>query len=303
MSKRRRRWFVVLGLGCAVLAAGLVSHWVWAPRRAEPERGEIPAAWFTAPPEATPPEADTTGEAPVPDEEPTQPVRDVVPVGCVQVGRLAYELDGRCVAEETYHLERLSSGDLSLVSEGTFSVRVLLVNVSVAFDQEILLDDEFRPRSYRLDTRGLLGLGSQRITVTVDGSWAVATLGDEKQEIEMPDGDAFFLGTLAAYVVLPSLHASWAEGETLLLRAVGGGAGPGGRSAAGGSVEVVRDGTAELAVGGRAVVLERYRVRAGGFAGTLLARGLEFVAFLGEGERAFTAFRSDLFPRGVPGAR
>jgi hypothetical protein len=47
------------------------------------------------------------------------------------------------------------------------------------------------------------------------------------------------------------------------------------------------------------LLLDRYRIRAGNFAGTLLAWGPEFVTFLGEGERTFTACRADLFPKGI----
>ncbi|MBC7220399.1 hypothetical protein H5T55_02800 [Candidatus Bipolaricaulota bacterium] len=297
--KRRRWWLAVLALGGGALAVALVISLLRPPVGGGPDDAEVPAEWFADPPGSATAHDGTPGEAPASEEGHVPEPSDIVPKGYVQVGRLAYELDGRRVAEETYRLERLGSDAVRLTSSGRFFFRVVVVAVSVAFEQEIQLDGDLRPRTYTLETRGPLGFGNQRITVAVEGTRAVATSGDERQEIPMPDGDAIFVGTLAAYALLPAVHLARAPGKVLLLQPVGSGAGPGGRAAAGGPIEVIHDGTTELAVGGRAVIVERYRVQAGGFTGTLLARGLEFVAFLGEGERVFLAYRVDLFPRGL----
>ena len=303
---RRRRWLFILGISALVAGGVLAIVRPFAPLPISPEWGEIPAEWFS-PPAPVPVPAEQASKAdhaptaapPTAEEAELRPVADALPMDYVQVGRLIYELDGRRVAEETYRLERSTSDTVRLTSSGSFFVRVLFVAVSVAFEQEIELDGELRPRAYTLETRGPLGFGNQRITVAVEGTRAVATSGDDRQEIPMPDGDAIFMGTLAAYALLPAVHLARAQGEVLLLQPVGGGAGPGGRTAAGGPIEVTHDGTTELVVGGRAVVVERYRVQAGGFTGILLTRGLEFVAFVGERDRVFTAYRGDLFPRGL----
>ena len=309
MTRRRRRlaWTALLLGVTAGGAALLIQLNRPASPPTEPDEGAIPEAWFSpsleepSPVKEVPPDAMDADDPLPPTVKAGPPVS--LPLGYVQRGKLAYELDGRRVAEETYRFERLPSGEVSLVSSGTFSVRVLLVTVSVAFDQEIVLDEELWPRSYRLETRGPLGLGSQRITVTVDGDRALATSGDDPQEIQMPQENAFFVGTLAAYAVIPSLYATRVGVDVLQLEAVGGGAGPPGGSrggsAAGGAVEVSRQGSVEVEVGGRALVFDQYHVQAGSFGGTLLARDSEFVAFVGEGERTFTAYRSDLFPRGI----
>lgn len=75
--------------------------------------------------------------------------------------------------------------------------------VNVAFRQEVLLGEDLQPQSYRLETRGPLGLGSRRVEVRVEGAVARATFGRERQEIAVPAGLAFFPGTGAAYAVLP----------------------------------------------------------------------------------------------------
>lgn len=310
MSGRSRRWLIVVGI--PALTAGVVLAVVrpFAVRPIPPEGEGIPAEWL-APLASVPPPAEAAGEEtgpaaaspPVDGAVPRSPP-DPLPVGYVQRGKLAYDLDGRRVAEETYRLERSGDDEVRLTSSGSFFFRVLFVSVRVAFDQEIELDAELRPRAYTLETRGPLGLGDRRIAVCVEGEVATAVVGEEKRELAVPEGDALFAGTLAAYVILPALFAARAANGVLEVAAVGAGAGPprrtGSGSAGDGGGELRRQGTVEVHAGGSAVVLERYRVQAGGFAGTLLARGIEFVAFLGEGERALTAYREDLFPRGLP---
>lgn len=300
MTRRRKALLGFLGIG-ALAAAALVALSPPARRSVPFEEATVPKAWVAPPVEPVPPPEEGSEEAPpgphLPDEPPPPLVG--VPPGYVQVGKLAYELDGRRVAEEGYRLERLRAGELLLVSEGTFTVRVLLVSVRVSFQQEVRLDEGLGPRLYRLEARGPLGFGTRRISIAVEGGRAVVDAGDGPRELPLPEGRAFFVGTVASYALLPVLYGTLAHGDGLVLRPVGVGAGPPGASASG-PIEVVSAGTAEVGPGGRGVLLDRYEVRAGAFAGTLLARGLEFVAFVGRGERSFSAYRSDLFPRGFP---
>ncbi|MCX7750179.1 MAG: hypothetical protein N2320_01220 [Candidatus Bipolaricaulota bacterium] len=296
MTRRKRRWLGFLGLGALVGAATLAALSVRAPRPAHRGEDPVPGAWSLAPGEEPAPEVPSE-DPPLGEPGPAVP-REGVPAGYVQAGKLAYELDGRRVAEESYRLERLSGGELLLLSEGTFSVRILLVSVQVAFQQELRLDEGLRPRAYRLEARGPLGLGTRRVSIAVEGGRAVADTGDGSREVPVPDGQAFFVGTIASYALLPVLYRAWGQGDALRLEPVGVGASPPGASTSG-PVEVLSVGTIEVSLDERTVVLERYRLRAGAFAGILLARGLEFVAFVGEGERSFFAYRSDLFPRGL----
>lgn len=300
VARRKRVLLWLLGIG-ALAAAALVALFTRAPRPVPFEEVPVPEAWFAPPVEPVPPQEAVPEESPpgspLPNEPPLRRPREAVPPGYVQVGKLAYELDGRRVAEEGYRLERLPSGELLLVSEGTFTIRFLLVSVRMSFQQEVRLDEGLRLRLYRLDARGPLGVGSRRISIVVEGGRAVADAGDGPKEVPIPEGRAFFVGTVASYALLPVLYGAWAHGDGLLLQPVGVGAGPPGTSASG-PIEVVSAGTAEVGLGGRLVLLDRYEVRAGAFAGTLLARDLEFVAFVGRGERSFSAYRSDLFPRG-----
>lgn len=300
---RSRTWLVVLGV-CAI-ATGIVVALLLSPTPVpvEPEPTGVPEEWFAllAPPPLGIAELAPTGSEP--DESLSERDTGSLPVGYVQSGRLAYELDGKRVAEETYRLQGSGSGEVRLVSSGILSVRVLFVTVNVEFTQEIGLDRDLRPRSYLLETQGPLGIGNQRIAVTVDGERAIATVGDERWELAVPAGNAFFMGTLAAYAVLPALYAARAQGGALTLEAIGVARGPavGSRSgsAVDAAVELARQGTVEVLVGGRALELDRYRVRLGTAGGVLLAWGPEFVAFLGEGERALNVYRADLFPHGT----
>lgn len=242
-----------------------------------------------------PPKARVPGDVP---PEGTRSPREVLSSGYVQAGKLTYEWNGRRVAEEAYRLERLPSGELLLLSETSFAVRIALLNVRLAFIQEVRLDEGFGPLLYRLEVRGPLGVGNRRFTVAVEGERALADTGDGRHEVPVPRGPVVFLGTAASYAVLPALHRAWADGDLLRLHVLGE-RGPGAAPASG-AVELAFAGTVEIVSGQQTLWLERYQVRAGAFRGMLLAQDLEFVAFVGDGERPLTVWRSDLFPRGLP---
>ena len=220
-------------------------------------------------------------------------------MGHVQVGRLVYEVEGKRVAEETYRLARRPEG-VEIVSAGSFSVKFLFMLVTVNFSQEIFLDPDFWPRSYKLEARGPLGFGNRKVSVSVNGSEAQMAAGNEARTLAMPSGNAFFVGTLAAYAILPALYAALAGETGLVLVPVGTGGGPGAPSGAvAGEVRVIAQEPIPMETTKGRLLLDRYRIQAGNFTGTLLAWGPEFVAFLGEGERTFTAYRADLFPKGI----
>ena len=305
MQKRRTWWIpvgaVLLGLGILVVLV-LRPRTVPIPAQTGPvfqEEWTLPAPLEELPPAAQdsaveveePVKAEVTAE--------THPQKEILPVGYVQVGRLVYELKGKWVAEETYRLARRPEG-MEITSAGSFSVKVLFVPVTVNFNQEIFLDSHGRPRSYKLEARGPLGFGNRRVSVSVNGNEARVATGSEARTLAMPSGNAFFVGTLAAYAILPALYAAWAEENGLVLFPVGTGGGPGAPSgAAAGEVRVIAQEPVPMETTKGMLLLDRYRIRAGNFAGTLLAWGPEFVAFLGEGERTFTAYRADLFPKGI----
>lgn len=309
-QRSRRRWLVIGGI--VSIAAGVLLAFVrpWSPPPSVPKSEAIPAEWRTPPAPASPPAlevVDADEEEPLdagaPAATAVRSLSDVLPVGYVQAGRLVYDLDGRRVAEEEYRLVRRNAATVNLTSSGRFFFRVLFVTVSVSFDQEIEWGPDLSPRSYTLEARGPLGFGNQRIAARVEGGVATVTVGNDERELPLPEGNALFAGTLAAYVVLPALYAARAEDGVLPLATIGVATGPGGRSGAStgghGTGELRWHGVVEVDAGGTAVVLDRYWAQTGAFGGTLLARGSEFVALLGEGERVLTAFRADLFPRGV----
>jgi hypothetical protein len=253
--------------------------------------------------EFSPASPDFAAEAKEPDEVKengeTKPQTEALPLRYVQAGRLIYETNGKRLAEETYRLTRGPEG-VEIVSTGSFSAKFLLVRVTVNFSQEIRLDPDLRPRTYTLEARGPLGFGNRRVSVFVEGNEVKVIAGNEVQTLAMPSGNAFFVGTLAAYAILPALYAAWAEENGLVLFPVGTGGGPGAPSgAAAGEVRVIAQEPVPMETTKGMLLLDRYRIRAGNFAGTLLAWGPEFVAFLGEGERTFTAYRADLFPKGI----
>lgn len=304
MKKRRARWAAV---GVAILGLGIAGGLLLRPRTrsipapTEPivqEEWTAPAPWEELPPVG--PDSAVEAEKPTEAEktEETKTKRETLPVGYVQVGRIVYEMDGKRVAEETYRLARQPEG-VEIVSAGSFSVKFLFVPVTVNFSQEIFLDADFRPKSYTLEARGVLGLGNRRVSVFVNGNEAQVTAGNEARTLAMLSGNAFFVGTLAAYALLPALYAAWAEASGLDLVPVGAGGGPGAPSGAtAGEVRVIAQEPVPMETTKGMLLLDRYRIRAGNFTGTLLAWGPEFVAFLGEGGRTFTAYRADLFPKG-----
>lgn len=301
----KRAWLV--GLGIVSIGAGILLALIRPLSRAPavPEWGEVPGEWFEAPVVVPSPAIDTSVvEDDMLDGDAVDLHPPFPPPGYVQSGRLAYDLDGKRVAEETYRLEWLTESGVRLTSSGSFFFRVLFVNVSVTFDQRIELDGELRPRSYTLETRGPLGFGEQRISITVNGATATARVGEDRRELAMPEGNAVFAGTLAAYAILPSLYLARASDGVLLLASIGVGTGPGGRPRTGSSGdgigELRRQDAVTIELGGSSLTLDRYRAHAGSFGGTLLARGREFAAFYVEGERALVAYRLDLFPRGIP---
>ena len=297
-----------MAVGVALLGLGILGVLVLRPRTLP-----IPAPtgpihqeeWTTpAPLEELPPVArDSTEEAEelaeTVEAAETRPKKEILPVGYIQVGRLVYEVDGKRAAEETYRLTRRPEGT-EINSVGSFSVKALFVPVRVNFSQEIFLDSDFRPRSYKLEARGPLGFGNRRVSVSVNGNEAQVTAGDEARTLALPSGNAFFVGTLAAYAILPALYAALAGETGLVLVPVGTGGGPGATSGAvAGEVRVIAQEPIPMETTKGRLLLDRYRIQTGNFTGTLLAWGPEFVAFLGEGERTFTAYRADLFPKGI----
>lgn len=221
-----------------------------------------------------------------------------LPVGQVRSGQLVYVVDGRALAEERYRLERGPQGEVLLASEGSFGVRLGPFPVNVAFRQEVLLGEDLQPQSYRLETRGPLGLGSRRVEVRVEGAVAWATFGRERQEIAVPAGLAFFPGTGAAYAVLPLLWAAWAAEEGLVLSPVWGGTGLG-RMGTPGRLHLVSEGTVAVALRGQPVELQRIRVQTEGLSGLLFVQDLEFVALVADDPNTLSVYRADLLPGGV----
>ena len=293
-------------VGIAVLALGIASALLLRPKTeplpTPPEPFMLEDGNTLAPSEEFPPaSSDSAAEAEEPDEVKengeTKPQTEALPLRYVQVGRLIYETDGNRLAEETYRLTRGPEG-VEIVSTGSFSAKFLLVRVTVNFSQEIRLDPDLRPRTYTLEARGPLGFGNRRVFVFVEGNEVKVIAGNAVQTLAMPSGNAFFLGTLAAYTILPALYEAWAVENGLVLAPVGTGGGPGAPFAAG-EVEVIRLETVSMETAQGLLLLDRYRIRVGNFMGTLFARGLEFVAFLGEGARPFTVYRVDLFPHGI----
>lgn len=173
-------------------------------------------------------------------------------------------------------------------------MKVLFVPVTVNFSQEIFLDSDFRPRSYKLKARGPLGFGNRRVSVSVNDNEARVMAGDEARTLAMPSGKAFFVGTLAAYAILPALYAAWGGRNGFVLVLAGTNGGSGAPSAAGDYLAGIRfDGNRAGPARSRPVQ------DPGGKLHTFLPGRLESVAFLGDDERAFTAYRTHLFPNRV----
>ncbi len=230
-----------------------------------------------------------------------QPVEELSPKALPPTytlkGTLVYEAEGRRLGQESY--ETSWEGDvLWLRAHGEFSVRVLFVTAKWTFVQEIAVDPLLRPRAYRLETRGPLGIGNQAVLAQVEGEAVKAAVGAQRLEGPVNPERALFAGTVSAYVLLPALYSLRASSEGLQLEVLGLGGEPGRRPRA-------------LAVTSLDMkflrkeqwpdvgTVEVYAVRAGSLRAVLLARGEEFLALYSPGERTLRAYRTDLFPTGL----
>jgi len=130
------------------------------------------------------------------------------PVGVVERGQLALEIDGDRFSEETYELARQEDNTHRLHSEGTFSVPVMVADVSFDYTQTIRLASAWQPRGYTFDLSGPLGFGNRHIEAEFDAGSAEVTRGggdSELQTYQLERDRYAIVGMLASYTLIPKL--------------------------------------------------------------------------------------------------
>ncbi len=122
-------------------------------------------------------------------------------------GELALEIDGDRFSEETYELTRREDGTHRLRSEGTFSVPVMVADVTFDYTQTIRLASAWQPRGYAFDLNGPLGFGNRHIEAEFDASSVRVTQGDadEPKTYQLERTRSAVIGMLASYTLLPKL--------------------------------------------------------------------------------------------------
>ena len=140
----------------------------------------------------------------------TETSREATPrTGIVEQGRLALEIDGRPFSTETYELTRRADGSHLLTSEGTFSVPVMVADVSFDYAQTIRLASQWQPRAYTFDLKGPLGFGNRHIDAQFEDDSARVTRGgsEEPRRFHLARERYAVVGMLASYTLIPKLLA------------------------------------------------------------------------------------------------
>ena len=152
-------------------------------------------------PQPTPTDTDESTETP------SSPPEQSERVGIVKQGRLALEIDGRQFSEETYELTRNEDGTYRLDSSGTFSVPVMVTDISFNYTQTIRLEPQWQPRGYTFDLKGPLNFGNRHVEAEFDDDLARITQGDatEPQTYQLERRRYAVIGMLASYTLLPKL--------------------------------------------------------------------------------------------------
>ncbi|MFB6285423.1 MAG: hypothetical protein ABEK03_02440, partial [Candidatus Bipolaricaulia bacterium] len=159
-----------------------------------------------APDESSSASASRSSSTPSPSTAPK--TEKTQPVGVVERGELALEIDGDRFSEETYKLARREDGTHRLHSEGTFSVPVMVADVSFDYTQTIRLASAWQPRSYTFDLSGPLGFGNRHIEAEFNARSADVTRGggdSEPQTYQLERDRSAIVGMLASYTLIPKL--------------------------------------------------------------------------------------------------
>ncbi|MFC2078017.1 hypothetical protein ACFLTM_04335 [Candidatus Bipolaricaulota bacterium] len=298
----RKRWLLILSIVVAViLVVGgglLLALRLTTPALPDTpiatEQKELPAAWIetgrdlpAGSPEEPNPEVAAT---------PLESTQDVLVFSTN--GTLALFGDGRPFGEEAYELE-LTEGEMALRSRGRFRFRIVVATINVAFEQELLSDAALNPSFYKAVFHAPLGRDREIESVFSEGA-AVITEGGRAKEIEVPE-DTIVLGTFSTYALLPIAFALREEDGVASFEILVFGGPPEQETEEEGSswMVVARLPATRIRANGQVLSVDAYSITSALGESLLLAKGLDFLAFVaGDEEESFLAYRSDFFPDG-----
>ena len=306
-SKHRKQWRIALFVGIpllvlvvAALALVLISSRAAPDEEIPVEPKAIPSDWLTP-------------SISIQSESITQPqAAKVVPssgerpllTDRIMSGALAIIANGKQFGEESYELQ-ISSGDgVHMISNGTFSFKVLFATIKAVFSQSLSLDRDLRPDHYTLEMNGPLGIGSRRIEGAVVGNVAHVISGDVEKEIQLGIDIPLVLGTFSTYALIPLLTSSLGDGEMAEFQVIPLFGGSTKDDAISSDADVLlrveRAGHVLIKTGSREVLVDKYIVISSIGNSTLLAKDDEFLAFVASSsDGSLIAYRSDYFPDGI----
>lgn len=215
-------------------------------------------------------------------------------------GELSYVSDGKDLGSETYELIKRDSGEIVLISEGVVTppIPIPFITPKIKFDQEITVADDYSPRSLKLNYDGPLGIGSDKIRVTVQDGQIDADLGGEQKEARLEPIDSFFQGTAGSLAITAlTLDNMDVPGEIIEIRTGGTGPQSGDEDRLKAYLVLNRKERQELEIDGTPKVVDRFVLNdpESNVEKVILADGGTFIAYLRlGGENPFYAYRSDL---------
>lgn len=114
-------------------------------------------------------------------------------------GTLAFEANGNALGTAEYQYLRMPDGRIQLFSQGEFSFKVTLVEVSVKYRQQVLWNEDLQPVYYTAEFRGPLGFGNRQTTLTITQGSATLQDGKDEAAVSVPDGPFGILGMFSSY--------------------------------------------------------------------------------------------------------
>ncbi len=142
-------------------------------------------------------------------------------------GELIYVADGKDLGSETYTITKKIGGKVEVTSEGVVTppIPIPFIKPKIKYSQTIVLSEGLVPESLFLEYKGPLGIGNQKISVSVDGEDVLAKIGnDEKKAVVDPEKSVF--SGIGASQALFGFILSQREGATQFTEIRSGGSGP-----------------------------------------------------------------------------
>lgn len=112
---------------------------------------------------------------------------------------LAFEANGNALGTAEYQYSRLPDGRIQLFSQGEFSFKITLVEISVKYRQQVLWNEDLQPVYYTAEFRGPLSFGNRQTTLTIQQGSATLQDGKDEAVVSMPDGPFGILGMFSTY--------------------------------------------------------------------------------------------------------